>query len=254
MLYQTPETSISIFYRKELKEHFFLSPINTAELLREIKSLNPKKACGADCIGAKIILLCPDVFANNLTTIFNEALEIGEYPTLLKIAKVIPLYKKGQKCQANNYRPIGLLSSFNKIFEKNLCKQLTNFLQCNNVLFKYQFGFRKLYSTTLALVEFTDKVRSLLDEGNYVISIFVDLTKAFDTVDHEKLLYKLDRYGIRGHANAFFRSYLTDRNQFTIVNGVESELKSIGCGVPQGSVLGPLFFALYINDLHKAIG
>ena len=94
------------------------------------------------------------------------------------------------------------------------------------MLFEYQFGFRKLYSTTLALIEFTDKVRSLLDEGNYVICLFVDLTKAFDTVDHERLLYKLDRYGIRGHANAFFRSYLTDRKQFTIVNGVESELKA----------------------------
>ena len=164
VLYQTPETSISIYYRKKIERTFFLSPINTAELLREIKSLNPQKVYGADGIGAKIILLGPDVFANNLTTIFNKALEIGEYPTLLKMATVIPLYKKGQKCQTNNYRPISLLSPSNKIFEKILCKQLTNFLQCNNVLFKYQFGFRKLYSTTLALIEFTDKVRSFLDE------------------------------------------------------------------------------------------
>ena len=125
------------------------------------------------------------------------------------------------------------------------------------MLFKYQFGLRKLYSTTLLLIKFTDKVRSLLDEGNYVISIFVDLTKAFETVDHEILLYKLDRYGIRGHANAFFRSYLTDRKQFTIVNCVESELKGIGCGVPQGSVLGPLFLhhtlMIYIKLLEKII-
>ena len=97
-------------------------------------------------------------------------------------------------------------------------------------------------------------VKSLVDDGNYVISLFVNLTKAFDIVDHEILLYKLDRYGIRGHANALFQSYLTDRKQFTIDNGVEYELKDIGCGVSQGSVLGLLFFALYINDLYKAIG
>ena len=106
------------FVSERVERTFFLSPIYTSELLRQIKSLNPKKACGADGIGAKIILLCPDVFANNLTTIFNKELEIVEYPTLLKIAKVVPLYKKGQKYQANSYRPISLLSSFNKIFEK----------------------------------------------------------------------------------------------------------------------------------------
>ena len=233
------------FLSERVERTFFLSPINTAELLREIQSLNPKKACGADGIGAKIFLLCPDVFVNNLTTIFNKALEIGEYPTLLKIAKVIPLYKKGQKCQTNNHRPISLLSSFNKIFEKILCKQRTNLLQCNNVLFKYQFGFRKLYSTTLAVIEFTDYVRSFVDDGNYVISLFVNLTKAFDIVNHEILLYKLDRYGIRGNANALFQSYLTDRKQFTIDNGVEYELKDIGCGVSKGSVLGLLFCIIH---------
>ena len=201
-----------------------------------------------------IIQSCPVIFADNLTLIFNKAIEIGEYPTLRKIAKVIQLFKKGEHHHANNYRPISLLSSFNKLFEKMLCKQIRNFLQTNKILFKYQLCFRKLYSTTLALVEFTDMVRRFLDQGNYVISIFMDLTKAFDTIDHEILLYKLDRYGIRGHANDFFRSYLTHRKQFTVVNGVESKSKNINCGVPQGSVLGPLFFALYINDLQRAVG
>ena len=158
---------------------------------------------------------------------------------------------KGEHHHANNYRPISLLSSFNKLFEKMLCKQIRNFLQINKILFKYQFGFRKLYSTTLVLIEFTDMVRRFLDQGNYVISIFVDLTKRFDTIDHEILLYKLDRYGIRGQANDFFRSYLTHRKQFTVVNGVESNSKRVNCGVPKGSVIGPLFFALYINDLQN---
>ena len=106
---------------------------------------------------------------------------------------------------------------------------------------KFQYGFRKLHSTTLALIEFTDSVRRFLGDENYVISIFVDLTKAFDTVDHEILLYKLERYGIRGHANDFFRTYLTNTFQYTVINGTESALNAVTCGVPQGSVLGPLF-------------
>ena len=120
--------------------------------------------------------------------------------------------------------------------------------------FEYQYGFHKFYSTTLALIEFTDSVIKFLDEGQYCKSIFVDLTKAFDTVDHKILLDKLDRYGIRGLTNDFFRSYLSDRQQYTVINGVNSALKNITCGVPQGSVLGPLFFAMYINDIYNAVG
>ena len=181
-------------------------------------------------------------------------MEIGQYPSKMKIAKVIALYKKGEHFRANNYRPISLLSCFNKIFEKILCRRITKFLEINNVIFDYQYGFRKLHSTTLALLEFSDNITRFLDEGKYAISIFIDLTKAFDTVDHEILLYKLNRYGIRGHANNFFRSYLADRKQFTVVNNGCSKLHGIGCGVPQGSVLGPLLFTVYINDMYQAVG
>ena len=128
------------------------------------------------------------------------------------------------------------------------------FLNANNILFKFQYGFRKLHSTTLALIEFTDSVRRFLVDGNCVISIFVDLTKAFNTVNHEILLYKLDNYGIRGHANDYFRTYITNRFQYTVINGTQSALNAVTCGVPQGSVLGPLFFALYINDIYEYVG
>ena len=211
------------------------------ELIKEIKSLNPKKSSEPDNISAKIINLCPNIFAENLTKIFNRTIEKCEYPVQMKMAKT--LYKKGKRYKANNYRPISLLSIFNKLLEKLLCRRVMKFLNANNI-FKFQYGFRKLHSITLALIEFADSVRRFLDDEKYIISIFVDLTKAFDTVDHEILLYKLERYGIRGHANDFFRTYRTNRFQYTIINGTQSALNAVTCGLPQGSVLGPLFFAL----------
>ena len=121
------------------------------------------------------------------------------------------------------------------------------------MLYNYQFWFRKLYSTTMALIEFSDNIHRLLDEWNYVIGIFIDFTKAFDTVDHGIPLHKLYRYGIRGHTNYFFRSYLTNRTQYTYVNGEKSDTSRITRGFPQGSVLGRLFFVLYINDLYRSV-
>ena len=226
---------------------FFLSPTNIDEILNEIKKINPKNSCGPDNIGpkynigAKVMKLCPKIFAENLCIIYNKAIKIGKYPMALKVAKVIALFKKVTSTNLNNYRPINLLSCFNKIFEKLLCKRLVKFPEVTKILFEYQYGFRKLYSITLALIEFTDSIIKFLDEGQYRMSTFVDLTKAFDIVDHEILLDKLDRYGIRGHANDLFRSYLSDRQQYTMINGVNSAFKNITCGVCQESVLGPLF-------------
>ena len=244
-------------YKKYLPDptlgSFFLRPILREEITREIKLLNPRKSPGPDNIPVKIIQLCPDIFADNLEIIFNKAIEDGIYPDNMKIARVVALFKKGERHLADNYRPISLLSCINKIFEKLVCRQLLTYCEINNIFYNFQFGFRKLYSTSYALIETVDSIRRLVDDGNYVLGLFVDLTKAFDTVNHEILLYKMNNYGIRGHANTFFRSYLTNRKQFTLVNGTDSKLSDIKCGVPQGSVLCPILFLIYINDLYRAL-
>ena len=179
---------------------------------------------------------------------------MGIYPDDMKIAKVIAPSKKGKKFDPNNYRPISLLSHFDKIFEKILCKRLISFLEINKIYYCHQFGFRKGYSTAMALMEIIECIKHLLDEKNYVVGIFSDFKKAFDTVDHNIFLSKLDHYGIRGHANMFFRSNLTTRRQYTVFNGVKSDFEYVKYGVPQGSVLDPLFFLLYINYIYRAIG
>ena len=164
------------------------------------------------------------------------------YPHKLKIAKVIPIYKKGDSTLLKNYRAISILNTVNKIFEKIFHSRLSKYLEDFNLLYEYQFGFRKNHSTELALIEIVDQIRFSLDNNNMACGIFVDLSKAFDTVNHEILLDKLEHYGIRGKALDLFRSYLYECQQYTMLNKSKSSIKSIGCGVPQGSVLGPLFF------------
>ncbi len=227
--------------------------MSSIEVLNEINKLNPRKSPGPDGIGAKLIQLCPDIFADNLSIIYNKSIQEGVYPVDMKIAKVIALYKKGSHVLPDNYRPISLLSIFDKIFEKLLCRRLLKYLELNNYIYKFQFGFRNKHSTTFALIDCVDNLRYLLDNENYVLGLFVDFRKAFDTVDHEILLNKLEHYGIRGQTNDLFRSYLTGRKQYCVINGVTSNIQNITCGVPQGSVLGPILFILYINDMHRSV-
>ena len=146
-----------------------------------------------------------------------------------------------------------MLSNIEKILEKLMYKRLHTFLNKNNIIYNLQFGFRQQYSTSNALINITENIGKGLDDGNIGRGIFVDLQKAFDTVDYQILLVKLNQYGIRGVSNDWFKSYISNRNQYVFINGYESRLAVLNCGVPQGSVLGPLLFLLYINDFNQAI-
>ena len=172
----------------------------------------------------------------------------GNYPSKLKMGKVVPIHKKGNRHDPNNYRPISLLSAINKIIEKVLYKRLYEFFEKFNIIFRYQFGFRQDYSTTMALIEITDLIRQQIENKNVTVGIYIDLTKAFDLVNHSILMQKLENYGVRDKALKLIRSYLTERTQYTFVDSSKSDIRYIECGVPQGSVLGPLLFLIYVND------
>ena len=164
---------------------------------------------------------------------------------------VIPIYKKDSQLICSNYRPISLLSKIDKILERIIYNRLYKFLETNNLIYSLQFGFRQKDSISHALINLTDKTREELDKGNFACGIFVDFQKAFDTADHQILIQNLN-YSIRGIANNWFSSYLQNRTQFVSINGFHSNVNAICCGVPQDSILGPLLFLIYINDLHFA--
>ena len=170
------------------------------------------------------------------------------------MAKTIPIFKgTGSNLNHCNYRPISLLSTVNKLIEKLMYNRLYSFLSKFSCIYDLQFGFRTNHSTVHALINLTEDIRSSLDNNNFAVGVFVDLQKAFDTVDHKILLSKLEFYGIRGITNQWFNSYFNNRKQFVSINGIYSDETNIQYGVPQGSVLSPLLFLIYINDSHSTI-
>lgn len=232
-----------------VEETMFIRETDEKELIDVVKKLKSKKSTDCHDIDMCTVKNIIESIARPLTYICNQSLQTGVFPDKMKIAKVIPIYKTGDKHIPNNYRPISLLPQFSKILEKMFFIRLDDFIAKHSILCEQQYGFRADRSTSFAIIEFIEKVINAIDRKQYAVGIFLDLKKAFDTVDHKLLIKKLQRYGIRGIAQTWISSYLENRKQYVEIQNNKSQLLQVTCGVPQGSVLGPLLFNLYINNI-----
>ena len=240
-------------YLTSTNERFQFRPTTTNQVLSLLNKLNKSKATGVDKISARLVRKCADLICIPLCHIFNQSLSLGIFPEDWKCARVTPLFKQGNRDDMNNYRPISVVPIIAKVFERIVYDQLYAYLTEHDIVCKHQSRFRTLHSTVTALLEATDTLAYNIDKGKINAVVFLDLKKAFDTVNHDVLLSKLNNYGIKDIPHKWFTSYLDKRTQKCSINGSLSQSCLLSCGVPQGTILGPLLFLLYINDLPNCL-
>ena len=243
-----------LYKNKGVTENSFkLSPVTEKFVLEELFKLNARKSTGLDAISARFLKDGARQLSGPLAYIINLSITTSTFPDDMKIARVRPLFKKKDKTDVCNYRPISILSVVSKILEKAVLVQVEKYFIAHNVLYEFQSGFRHNFSTETCLIHLLDFIRTEISYGRYVGMVLLDLQKAFDTVNHDILLNKLHAMGFNDTCQKWFKSYLTHRYQIVSIDNVMSDLLEVKCGVPQGSILGPLLFMCYINDMCISI-
>lgn len=241
--------SIGDYLKSPVQTNFQFKRIDIDTVIKAIDSLKPKTSFSQDRISNKLLKYIKYEIAWPLMELINYTFALGIFPNTLKIAKVTPLYKKNENYMFDNYRPVSVLSSVSKVYERIMHDQIYNHFNGLNLFYNSQYGFRSNHSTEYALLELTDRIITEMDNNNIPINIFMDLSKAFDTLDHKILLHKLNYYGFHDKSYDLLKCYLSNRFQYVVFNNVQSDLIEIKCGVPQGSILGPLLFIIYLNDM-----
>ena len=241
------------FEKNKAKAKFHCMTIEVQEIRDAFAKVKTAKSFGIDNISSYFLKLALPFIENSLAFMFNTSIETSMFPGSWKIARVTPIYKNGDRADKSNYRPISVLPVISRLFEKLVTNQVYQHMEDNGLFSSGQSAYLRLHSTVTHLLKNTDDWYNGLDLGRLVGLVFIDLKKAFDTVDHEILCQKLVHYGVQQRELAWFRSYLCNRKQFCRVNGVSSKTEGIDVGVPQGSCLGPLLFLIYINDLPQAV-